>query len=282
MSTSPLIDCTALAALLQDPHTLLVDCRSELLDHQWGQRQYEAGHLPGAVFASLGTDLSAPVTAGSGRHPLPQAAQFAALLSSWGVTEQTRIVAYDQGPGPYAARLWWLLRARGGPAAQVLDGGWAAWVAAGLPVTQDLPPAHAATQVPVREFTGTVDAADVAAAAQDRARVLIDARGADRFAGQNETIDPIAGHVPGAVNQPFTANLVAGRFADPAALRERWQQVLGPRAPQQLISMCGSGITACHNLLALELAGLGGGQLYPGSWSHWIRDPARPVASGAT
>jgi len=282
MSTSPLIDCTALAALLQDPHTLLVDCRSELLDHQWGQRQYEAGHLPGAVFASLGTDLSAPVTAGSGRHPLPQAAQFAALLSSWGVTEQTRIVAYDQGPGPYAARLWWLLRARGGPAAQVLDGGWAAWVAAGLPVTQDLPPARAATQVPVREFTGTVDVADVAAAAQDPARVLIDARGADRFAGQNETIDPIAGHVPGAVNQPFTANLVAGRFADPAALRERWLQVLGPRAPQHLISMCGSGVTACHNLLALELAGLGGGQLYPGSWSHWIRDPARPVASGAT
>jgi len=134
----------------------------------------------------------------------------------------------------------------------------------------------------VREFTGTVDVADVAAAAHDPARVLIDARGADRFAGQNETIDPIAGHVPGAVNQPFTANLVAGRFADPAALRERWLQVLGPRAPQQLISMCGSGITACHNLLALELAGLGGGQLYPGSWSHWIRDPARPVASGAT
>jgi thiosulfate/3-mercaptopyruvate sulfurtransferase len=155
-------------------------------------------------------------------------------------------------------------------------------VAAGLPVTQDLPPAHAATQVPVREFKGAVEVETVAAAAQDPARVLVDARGADRFAGQNETIDPIAGHVPGAVNQPFTANLVAGgRFAEPAALRERRLQVLGPRAPQQLIAMCGSGVTACHNLLALELAGLGGGQLYAGSWSHWIRDPARPVATGA-
>jgi len=282
MSTSPLIDCTALTALLQDPHILLVDCRSELLDHQWGQRQYEAGHPPGAVFANLGTDLSAPVSTDSGRHPLPQAAQFAELLSGWGVNEQTHIVAYDQGPGPYAARLWWLLRARGGPTAQVLDGGWAAWVAAGLPVTQELPPARAATQVPVREFTGTVDVADVATVAQDPGRLLIDARGADRFAGHNEIIDPTAGHVPGAVNQPFTANLVAGRFADPAVLRERWLQVLGPRKPQQLISMCGSGVTACHNLLALELAGLGGGQLYAGSWSHWIRDPARPVATGAT
>lgn len=283
MSTSPLIDCAALAALLQDPHTLLVDCRSDLLDHQWGQRQYEAGHLPGAVFANLGTDLSAPVSADSGRHPLPQAAQFAALLSSWGVNEHTRIVAYDQGPGPYAARLWWLLRACGGPQAQVLNGGWAAWLAAGLPVTQEMPAARAASLVPVREFTGAVDVATVASAVLDPTRVLVDARGADRFAGQNETIDPIAGHVPGAVNQPFTANLVAGgRFAEPAALRERWLQVLGPRTPQQLIAMCGSGVSACHNLLALELAGLGGGQLYPGSWSHWIRDPARPVATGAT
>ena len=281
MSQALLISCTDLAARLDDAQLLLVDCRSELLDRGWGRRQYDAGHLPGAVFASLDSDLSSPVTADSGRHPLPDPTQFAALLSRWGVTPSTRIVAYDQGPGPYAARLWWLLRACGGPAVQVLDGGWAAWVAAGLPVSQAVPE-RMATQVAARDFAGTADVAVVAAAAQDTTRVLVDARGADRFAGQNEIIDPVAGHVPGAINQPFTANLTAdGRFADAMQLRARWLQILAGRPPQQLVAMCGSGVTACHNLLALEVAGLGGGQLYAGSWSHWIRDPARPIATGA-
>ena len=275
------IDPATAAQRLADPHTLVVDCRADLVDYDLGRRLYEAAHLPGAVLASLDADLSGPASASTGRHPLPSPQQFAATLSRWGLTPATRVIAYDQGPGAYAARLWWMLRACGHQAVQVLDGGWAAWVAAGLPVESGAPVARPASVVAPVPFAGVVEAEQVLAALRSAAAVVIDARGADRYAGQNETLDPVAGHIPGALNRPFTDNLGSdGRFKPAAVLREQWQARLGNRPAQQMISSCGSGITACHNLLALSVAGLDGGRLYAGSWSHWIRDPSRPVATG--
>ena len=275
------IDPATAAQRLADPHTLVVDCRADLVDYDLGRRLYEAARLPGAVLASLDADLSGPASASTGRHPLPSPQQFAATLSRWGLTPATRVIAYDQGPGAYAARLWWMLRACGHQAVQVLDGGWAAWVAAGLPVESGAPVARPASVVAPVPFAGVVEAEQVLAALRSAAAVVIDARGADRYAGQNETLDPVAGHIPGALNRPFTDNLGSdGRFKPAAVLREQWQARLGNRPAQQMISSCGSGITACHNLLALSVAGLDGGRLYAGSWSHWIRDPSRPVATG--
>lgn len=239
----PLITARELATLLHDPALLVVDCRFDLADGEWGRRGYDAAHLPGAVYAHLDRDLSAPVTPATGRHPLPSPQAFAAKLAAWGVTPRTRVVAYDQGPGPYAARLRWLLRAIGHELVQVLDGGLAAWKMAGLPLTDERP--------------------------------------ADRFAGRNETIDPVPGRIPGAVNHPFGTNLGAdGAFLPPAQLAGSWRATLGGAAPRDVVMMCGSGVTACHNLLALEVAGLDGARLYAGSYSEWIRDPGRAVATG--
>ena len=278
--TTSLIDAAELAACLPDRNLLVADCRADLLDYDWGLRQYATGHIPGAVHASLNGDLSGPTGPGTGRHPLPSPQQFAATLARWGVTPQTRVIAYDQGPGPYAARLWWLLRARGHNAVQVLNGGWAAWIAAGLPLQTAAATRSASVVTPV-DFADWVDADQIQAALGAGSALVVDARGADRYAGQNETIDPVAGHIPGAVNQPFTTNLGAdGRFKPAAMLREQWLGRLGQFEPAQLIASCGSGITACHNLLALSQAGLDGGRLYAGSWSHWIRDPQRPIATG--
>lgn len=277
----PLITARELATLLHDPALLVVDCRFDLGDTHWGRRGYDAAHLPGAVYAHLDRDLSGPVTSGSGRHPLPSPDAFAATLAAWGVTVATRVVAYDQGPGPYAARLRWLLRASGHDRAQVLDGGLAAWKAAGLSLTDELAPRAATPPRPPREFQGWLSTAQVDAGLRDGSLRLVDARGADRFAGRNETIDPVPGRVPGAVNHPFAGNLGAdGTFLPATTLAERWRATLGRFSPQEAAMMCGSGVTACHNLLALELAGLSGARLYAGSYSEWIRDPARAVATG--
>lgn len=287
MSTapSPLITVPALAALLErhggtSSALLVVDCRFELSDPGAGRRAWAEGHVPGAVYAHLDEDLSGPVTPASGRHPLPDPAAFASTLARWGVTAQTQVVAYDAGPGAMAARLWWLLRATGHEAVQVLDGGLGAWRAAGLPV--DTSPAR---RTPVaagaaRPFRGWLSSAEVAAAMAAGSILLVDARGADRFAGRNETIDPVAGHVPGAVNHPFMGNVGPdGRFLPPEELRRRWQATLGGRSTAQAVMMCGSGVTACHNLLALAQAGFTDARLYAGSWSEWIRDPARAIAT---
>jgi thiosulfate/3-mercaptopyruvate sulfurtransferase len=278
---SPLITPAELAArIAAATDLLLVDCRSDLADGDWGRRVHAEGHLPGAIHAHLDADLSGPVTATSGRHPLPAPAAFAATLARWGVTDATHVVACDQGPGAWAARLWWMLRASGHGCAQVLDGGLAAWRAAQLPL--ETGPVHVPATAPgvARPFAGAVTVDDVRNALRDGRIVLVDARAADRFAGRNETIDPVAGHVPGALNQPFTGNLGAdGRFLPPEELRRRWLAVLGDRSASDIVMMCGSGVTACHNLLALEQAGLAGARLYAGSWSEWIRDPARGVAN---
>lgn len=282
MTDPCLITAAALAASLDDPQVLVVDCRFDLADTRWGQKQFDAGHVPGAAYASLETALSGPVGADTGRHPLPSPESFAATLSAWGLADTMRVVAYDQSHGAGAARLWWLLRASGHPRVQVLDGGFAAWTRGGHPVSQT-PLERPPSVVRPRAFSGWVTTQEVCALQASGAVQLVDARAADRFAGQNETIDPVPGHVPGALNRPFLQNLGPdGRFCSPKALLEAWDALLGSADASRVIAMCGSGITACHNLLALQIAGLAGARLYAGSWSEWIRDPARPVATGAT
>jgi thiosulfate/3-mercaptopyruvate sulfurtransferase len=279
-----LIEPLELAALVRsDCDVAIVDCRHDLARPQWGAEAYAESHIPGAQFAHLDRDLSDPVTPASGRHPLPAPDRLAATLSRWGIDRETQVVAYDQASGALAARLWWLLRFLGHSRAAVLNGGLTAWRSAGLPVT------HAIPARPARRFAAEPRLGWVAATpevAQGLAQglehggmVLVDARAADRFAGRNETLDPVAGHVPGARNHPFTRNLdTEGRFLPPAELSRLWRETLAGSPPERVVSMCGSGVTACHNLLAMELAGLSGARLYAGSWSEWIRDPARPVA----
>ena len=237
------------------------------------------GHVPGAVHVDLERDLSAPVTPVSGRHPLPAPADFAATLVRLGIGNDTRVVCYDAGSGAFAARLWWMLRWLGHDAVAVLDGGFAAWVAEGRPVATDEPlPRRAAAFVPRPRPGMVLDTAGVIGALERR-ESLVDVRGAERFAGKVEPLDAVAGHVPGAVNLPYLENLdAAGRFRGQAELGELWRSRTGAAAGRAPICMCGSGVTACQGLLALEVAGIAGGRLYAGSWSEWIRDPVRPVA----
>jgi thiosulfate/3-mercaptopyruvate sulfurtransferase len=281
-----LIEPAQLTKHLGDPAWVIVDCRFDLALPKWGAQAFAAGHIPHALYAHLDQDLSAPRTARSGRHPLPQIEVLAATFGRFGIDERVQVIAYDQGSGAFAARLWWLLRWLGHTQVAVLNGGLAAWERAGLPLSAESEP-----RAP-RRFTAHPDprllatGSEVAAAARSGAltrgqQLLIDARSADRFAGENETIDPVAGHIPGARNHPFAGNLDAqGRFLEAGHLRRSWDNTLRGASPQQLIAMCGSGVTACHNLLALEVAGLSGARLYAGSWSEWITDPAHPVARG--
>jgi thiosulfate/3-mercaptopyruvate sulfurtransferase len=277
----PLIEAQELLQLQRTPQLRILDCRHELARPQWGAAAYAEGHIPGAVFASLDRDLSAPISRGTGRHPLPSAAAFAATLGRWGVSADTHVVAYDHGPGAWAARLWWMLRAVGHGSVQVLNGGLQAWLATGGTLDADLPQI-AASQVAVRQFLQVASTAEVEAQVATQSITLVDARSADRFAGLNETVDAVAGHVPGALNHPFTENLDATqRFLPAEELKARWQKELQLATTRPIVAMCGSGVTACHNLLALELAGHSGARLYAGSYSAWITDPARPVTTGA-
>ncbi len=281
------ISARQLAQRLSESNLAIVDCRFDLTRPRWGEHAYAEARIPGSLYAHLDRDLSGTPSSATGRHPLPASAALAESFGRWGIGAHTQVVAYDQGPGAYAARLWWLLHWMGHERAAVLDGGLAAWEACGLPLEHGGP----AAAVPCR-FDGQPDPhmlaqteeieQDVAAGRLERREILlIDARGADRFAGENETLDPVAGHIPGAINLPFTDNLDGGSLLPPASLRRRFRQALAGRAPESAICMCGSGVTACHNLLALSIAGLPGARLYPGSWSEWIRDPRRPVTRGA-
>jgi thiosulfate/3-mercaptopyruvate sulfurtransferase len=259
-SFTTLVDAATLAAQLDREDLVLFDCRFDLGNTAWGESEYAVAHIPGAQYLHLDRDLSGPVTESSGRHPLPDPHELARRLGSRGVGNHVQIVAYDQGNGAHAARLWWLARWIGLRAVAVLDGGMAAWRAAGLPL-------ESAVRAPrSQELTVSVDAnAWVTSEAVDALRLrpgnlLIDARGADRFVG-NLGVD--------------------GRFLGADELRRRWSIVLGSLPPSAVVAMCGSGVTACHNLLALEHAGLQGARLYAGSWSEWIRDPRRPIATGA-
>ena len=281
MGERELIDAATLAASLDDPGLRILDCRFDLGDPELGAAAYAAGHIRGARYAHLERDLSGPRTPWSGRHPLPDPAALAATFGGLGIDGTTPVVAYDEASGMYAARAWWLLRWLGHARVAVLDGGLGAWRAAGLPLST------AATGVAPRRWVPR-PAADVHASADEVARLLardacllLDARAAERFAGRVEPLDPQAGHVPGARNHPYQRNLGSdGRFLAPAALRALFAPLLADRPPREVINMCGSGVSACHTLLALEVAGLGGARLYPGSWSEWCRDPGRPVAVG--
>ena len=260
---------------------VVVDCRFNLLQPEAGRALYLAGHIPGAQYADLDRDLSGPRRPDSGRHPLPDPEQLRQLLGGFGIGPHTLVVAYDDASGGLAARVWWLLRWMGHRQVALLDGGFAAWQAAGLPVTGEVPDTRAV------RFTGqpgqmpTLDTPQVSAAlAAGRIR-LLDLRADERFQGLVEPIDPVAGHVPGAISAPFAGNLGAdGRFQSPEALASRYATLAGDRPPGEVVCMCGSGVTACHGIFALELAGRPGATLYPGSWSEWIRSPDRPVATG--
>ena len=281
MSYANLIDAGALRDYLDDPAWVVVDCRFSLTDTEAGRRAYRESHLPGARYAHLDEDLSGPITPTAGRHPLPDPARLARKLGEWGIGGGTQIVAYDDMGGMLAAaRLWWLSRWLGHEAVAVLDGGLSAWRQAGLPLTAELPVARSATFEARPDDRLWLTTARVQALSKDD--LLVDARAAARYRGEMEPIDPVAGHIPGAVNLPTEDNLAAdGHFRPVAELRARFLAVLEGRAPTAVVHNCGSGVTACHNLLAMEAAGLSGSRLYAGSWSEWIRDPSRPVATGA-
>lgn len=286
MLSTTLITAESLAQRLrEDPAGLLVcDCSFDLTDPAAGEKAFLAGHVPGAVYLHLDQHLSGAKTGRNGRHPLPQLKDFTDQLARLGASRDTQLVAYDSSGGMYAARLWWLMRWAGHRSAAVLDGGLPAWRAAGFEMeTGPARPRTPGSFVPTESLVRTVDHAQVRANLATGDMLVVDARAPDRFRGENETLDAVGGHIPGARNRLFKDNLQPdGRFKPAEQLRAEWQAVAGGRSPETLISQCGSGVTACHNLLALEHAGLPGAALYPGSWSEWSQQPGAPVATGDT
>ena len=278
-----LISAADLARHVTDSHWVVLDCRHDLMNPDAGRDAFAAGHIQNALFANIDTDLSGAKTGPDGvfrgRHPLPERAALIETLRAWGINNDTQVVAYDAHGGMFAARLWWLLRWIGHPAVAVLDGGLVAWQAAGEPLVTPVAPRARGTIAERPSLTQTVAMDDVVANLATQIKTVVDARAADRYRGENETIDPVGGHIPGARNRFFKDNLAPdGRFKDAAQLKAEWTPLFAS-APQAIMQ-CGSGVTACHNLLALEVAGLPGAALYPGSWSQWCADPARPVATG--
>jgi thiosulfate/3-mercaptopyruvate sulfurtransferase len=275
------IDVDALRGSLGRPDLCVVDCRHDLLHPEAGQKAYLEQHIAGAVFAHLDRDLSGPIMAGTGRHPLPDPDRLAERFRRWGIDGGTQIVVYDAHGGSFAGRLWWLARWLGHPKVALLDGGWQAALRVGLKTESgeaSPAPGRFERAAPLEQ---TVGAVDVQSARSQPEWLLIDARAPDRYAGRNETIDPVAGHIPGAFNRFWQANLEPdGRFKTASQLRAEFAQLLGARGADHMIVQCGSGVSACHHLIAMRLAGLTGARLYPGSWSEWITDPARPVAVG--
>lgn len=290
-----LVDAADLAATLGQAGTRVLDARATastavrvmdarfaLADPQSGAQAYAQGHIPGALHADLNRDLADLGKTGQGRHPLPDSDAFAATLGRWGIAPDTQVVVYDAADGSMAAaRLWWLLRLIGHARVAVLDGGVAAWQAAGLALTTDQPVVE-----PLPPYPGRFDRARIATVDEVAARLkhapgwLLDARAGERFRGDVEPLDPVAGHVPGAVNRPFALNVADGRLRPAPDLRAALQPLIGTHAPEQVVLMCGSGVTACHLLLAMEVAGLHGAKVYADSWSGWVSDPTRPVATG--
>ena len=278
MSFSTIIDCATLADHQDNLDWRVFDCRHLLSDVGYGEKVYAEGHLPGAFFLHLDRDLSGPMNGRNGRHPLPDPRVLARKLSAAGVSATTQVVAYDDAGGMMAARLWWLLRWIGHERVAVLDGGINQWVKEERGLSNEVP--HSAPgrlDVNLHDWVVTTD--DVLANLDRQAFCVVDARGPDRFRGENETIDPVGGHIPGARNRFFRDNLDAdGCFRPAAELRRGYLALLAGVEPAQVVMQCGSGVTACHNLLAMEIAGLHGARLYAGSWSEWCCDPARPVA----
>ena len=284
MTYQTLISASELKSRAQYLNIVVVDCRHDLTNPAYGREAYAAGHLPQARFAHLDELLSGPKTDAAGRfhgrHPLPDRQQFVQAMRELGINNDTQVVAYDAHGGMYAARLWWLLRWIGHSDVAVLDGGMAAWQALGETLTSEVPEAAVPGNIQdLSSLVKTVDAQALLDNLKSQTLQVVDARAPDRFRGENETIDAVGGHIPGAKNRFFKDNLQAdGHFKSATQLREEWLSVVGD--PQAAVMQCGSGVTACHNLLALEVAGLPGAHLYPGSWSEWSSDPQRPVATG--
>ncbi len=276
-----LVDTETLSRHLNDPRWVVVDCRFVLTDPEAGRRAYTQGHIPGARYAHLNENLSSPITPGSGRHPLPYPNALAEKLGRWGIDKTSQVVAYDDAFGAIAARLWWLLRWLGHEAVAVLDAGYPKWMREKRAITSELPEIRPTQFHPTIHQEMWVDADQVMEMMDTKDGLLLDARADERFRGEFEPLDKVAGHIPGANNMPYEDNLdFTGEFMSDEALREHYRAVLGQVPPDKVVHMCGSGVTACHSILAMEHAGLAGAKLYAGSWSEWIADPNRPVAKG--
>lgn len=273
-----LVSTAALAGHLNDPAWVIFDCRHDLVDHAKGARLYREGHISGAHFAPVETALSGPKTGINGRHPLPDPSEFLGFLARHGVSRDSTVVAYDDVGGQYAARLWWLARWVGFPGVLLLDGGLPLWRAENRPLSSDVPVPVPAALVGTPDRAQFWDVAEVQRHLAVSECALIDARAPERYRGETESIDPVAGHIPRALNRFFKLNLNPDLTFRPAAdLRSEFSALLQGRTPDHVAHQCGSGITACVNLFAMEYAGLPGSKLYPGSWSEWIADPARPT-----
>jgi thiosulfate/3-mercaptopyruvate sulfurtransferase len=280
MDRKRLVTTRELADCLDDPQWVVFDTRHDLMDAEKGRKAYAAGHIPGAYFVHVDDDLAGPKTGKNGRHPLPDIQQFAARMNQRGVGPETQVVVYDDMGGNFAVRLWWMLRWLGHERVALLDGGYPLWAKEGRAISTEVPPPRKGAFSPRPRLGATVDTPFVERFREDPAVRLLDARAAERFAGLQEPIDPVAGHVPGAVNRFWQKNLQPdGRFKTAQSLRTELEAALGGASAEKAVHMCGSGVTACHNMFAMELAGLSGGRLYPGSWSEWCADPARPVAT---
>jgi len=277
-----LVETHELDRLLDRDGVVIIDCRHSLADPSRGAQQYRDGHIPGAWFLHLDRDLSGPTTGSNGRHPLPDPRRLAARLGEIGVGPGVQVVAYDEANCMVSVRVWWLLNWLGHPDVAVLNGGFSRWLSEARPVTTDLPATPAARRFAVSLSMPTVDADYVLGHLHRPDITIVDARGADRYRGENETIDPVAGHIPGSFNRPFADNLAAdGRFKPIAQLRDEFTRLLRGRDPATVVHSCGSGVSACHNILAMKMIGMDAAlTLYPGSWSHWCGDPTRPTATG--
>ena len=281
MKAELLVSTQTLAVHLDDAQWVVFDVRHDLADVGKGRRAYLEGHIPDAYFLHLEEDLSGEKTGTNGRHPLPPLDAFAAKMNACGVAPGKQVVIYDDTGGCYAVRLWWMLHWLGHDRVALLDGGWPQWLKEGRAVDKAIPAPRAGSFVPRPHLGSEVDAAYVDIARRDATVALIDARAAPRFRGEQEPLDAKAGHIPGAVNRFWQSNMdTDGRFKAANLLRSEFAALLGDRAAQRTVHYCGSGVTACHNLFAMELAGLAGSRLYPGSWSEWSADPSRPVATG--
>ncbi len=281
MTHTTLVSTDTLQQQLNNPDWIIVDCRFSLADTAAGGLAYSHGHIPNARYANLDKDLSSTISDFTGRHPLPIFASLAQKLGDWGISNNTQVVVYDDAGGAFAGRLWWLLRCQGHDKVAVLDGGIKHWQKQGLPTTTTLPTIKSAKFRPYLNDAAWLNALQVQNSLAKKSICLIDARTPERYRGEQEPIDPVAGHIPHALNRAFQLNLDSkGLFLPAEQLRDQFKQLIGANVPDQVVHYCGSGVTACHNLLAMEHAGLTGSKLYAGSWSEWIKNKNRSVARG--
>ena len=281
MTYTTLVSATRLYQHINDPKWVVVDCRFSLANSDAGGYAYRHGHIPHARYAHLNKDLSSAITGFTGRHPLPDFTLLAKKLGAWGITNDSQVVVYDDGGGTFASRLWWLLRCLEHDKVAVLDGGIQQWKKQGFSLTTTLPTINHATFRPYLNTAHWTCASQVQNSLARKSICMIDARTPERYRGEQEPIDPVAGHIPGALNRSFQLNIDnKGLFLSADSLRNQFKKLIGTAAPEQVVHYCGSGVTACHNLLAMEHAGLSGSKLYAGSWSEWIRDKNRAIATG--